>query len=108
MTRSENLPQDIHDAIKVIRDLRRKAVQSKAEKDNLNRAKLRIAFWACRQENIPSTRENLSYVLGADATEIMGAYDRYLEREDDKSSAAKHMSDKDREAKDNDAFWKNA
>lgn len=81
---ANDLPSDIHEAVKVIRTLQEKPYLSRLEKENLNRAKLRIAFWACRNENIVANRENLSYILGPDAANIMSAYDKYLQREDEK------------------------
>lgn len=74
-------PDDIMDAIQVIQDLRDKSYMSRMERENLNRAKLRIAYWVCRNENIVASRENLSYILGSDAGDIMRAYDKYLEKD---------------------------
>ncbi len=70
-------------AVKYIRKLREKTYLSREEKIDLNRAKLRVAYWACRSEHIVATRETLGYILGSDAAEIMGHFDRYLEREKD-------------------------
>ncbi len=74
-------PDDVLEAVKYIRRLREKTYLSREEKIDLNRAKLRVAYWACRSESIVATRETLGYILGGDAAEIMGHFDRYLERE---------------------------
>ena len=74
-------PDDVLNAVKLIRKLRDKPYPTREDKIDLNRAKLRVAYWACRSESIVASRENLSYVLGEDAADIMGAYDRYLEAE---------------------------
>ena len=84
MDKGSDLPDSIMDAVRVIRDLHAKPSLLRTEQENLNRAKLRVAFWACRTENIIASRENLTYVLGPDARDIMGAYDKYLQREDEK------------------------
>lgn len=97
---SSDLPDDIVDALKFLQNMRSKTYLSREEKENLNRAKLRIAYWACRSENIIASRENLSYVLGADAHDIMKAYDKYLETPDkDKKKKSKRSS------KDGGKFW---
>ena len=69
------------EAVKLIRDLRDKTYLTRDDRENLNRAKLRVAYWACRSESIVASRENLAYVLGSDAADIMNAYDKYLERD---------------------------
>lgn len=82
MSSGSELPDEIYQAAEVIRELRDKDNPTRAEREILNRAKLRVAFWACRSESIVASRENLTYILGPDASAIMGAYDKYLERED--------------------------
>lgn len=74
-------PDDVQDAVRLIRRLREKNYLSRDEKVEMNRAKLRVAYWACRSEGIVASRESLSYILGADGGDIMNHYDRYLERE---------------------------
>lgn len=102
---ASNLPQDIFEAAKVIQELQGKTYKSRMDIDNLNRAKLRIAFWACRSENIVASRENLAYVLGSDAKDIMGAYDRYLEKDEE----TKKREGKDKGGKKGSTnFWENA
>lgn len=88
MTAGSNIPEDIMDAVKLIRELRDKRYPTRDDRENLNRAKLRIAYWACRSESIVASRENLSYVLGSDALDIMKAYDKYLESDADRKKAA--------------------
>ncbi|MCC8179983.1 MAG: hypothetical protein LIP23_03605 [Planctomycetes bacterium] len=105
MSSNFSTPADIMDAALLIKRLREKTYLSRAEREDMNRAKLKIAFWACRNENVVASRENLTYVLGADAAEIMGAYDRYLEREDEKSKTPAKKPDKDKKDKDSGNFW---
>lgn len=81
MTTDPELPESVEAAVKVIRELREKTLLTREDRENLNRAKLRIAYYACRSENVAATRENLTYILGPDAIDIMNAYDKYLERE---------------------------
>lgn len=88
MTTGPNVPEDIMDAIALIRDMREKTYVSRLERENLNKAKLRVAYWVCRNENIVASRENLAYILGSDATDIMNAYDKYLEKEKEKEQSA--------------------
>lgn len=85
-------PDDVMEAVRVLRKLRDKQYPSREDLIDMNRAKLRIAYWACRSENVIASRENLAYVLGGDADDIMGAYDRYLE-------SAKNKPDEKRDGK---------
>jgi hypothetical protein len=78
MTSGQTPPEDIMDSVRLIQRLRSKAYLSSEEKVELNRAKLHVAYWACRSENIIASRDNLAYVLGSDAADIMGSYDKYL------------------------------
>ena len=103
MSSSADIPSNILDAVAIIRELNRKSYLSRPERDEINQAKLRIAFWSCRNENIVPSRENLSYVLGADAQEIMGSYDRYLKRNEERAAAKKGRG---RKAGKEDEFWK--
>lgn len=99
MSGGDELPNDILEAVRVLRELKDKPYMSRLDRENLNRAKLRIAFWACRTENIVASRENISYIIGPDAPAIMGAYDKYLEREDGRPSTDR------RKRKDSTEFW---
>lgn len=103
---STNLPEDILEAVRFIREASTRTYLTRTDKENLNRAKLRVAFWACRTEGIMASRENLTYVLGQDAAEIMGNYDKYLERVDEQG-AARQKTDK-RGNKRSGGFWENA
>ena len=98
---STNPPDDVMDAVRYIRDMREKTYLSREEKENLHRAKLRIAYWACRAEGIIASRENLTYVLGADAGEIMKAYDKYL----DSNKNAPSDDKKKKPGKETGQFW---
>lgn len=81
MSDASNLPAPILEAVNLIRELRGKQRLTRQEQESLNRAKLRIAYWACRSEQVVTSRENLTYILGPDATDIMKAYDKYLVKE---------------------------
>jgi hypothetical protein len=96
-------PEDVLDAVKVIRRLREKKYLTREEKIENNRAKLRVAYWACRSENIVASRETLVYILGSDGAEIMGHYERYLEREKAKADGKKKEG-----GGDGSAFWDGA
>jgi hypothetical protein len=102
---SSNVPEDVLEAVQLIRDAGTRTYLTRADKENVNRAKLRVAFWACRTEGIMASRENLTYVLGADAAEIMNNYDKYLER----SEEGGEEGDGKRTTKKGGAgFWENA
>lgn len=107
MSSDSNVPDDILDAVRFIREAGEQKYLTRSDKDNLNRAKLRIAFWALRSESIVASRENLSYILGVDAAEIMGAYDRYLERED-KDSPDDRKGTGEKRKRNKSGFWENA
>lgn len=110
MSSGSDLPSEIMDAVQLLQDLRKKSYLSRAERESVNRAKLRIAYWACKSESIVASRENLSYVLGPDAAEIMGAYDKYLERDQARAEEAKARRAKAAKKKPGDGkqFWGNA
>lgn len=102
---ASNPPADVLEAVKVIRKLRDKKYLTREEKIDVNRAKLRVAYWACRSESIIASRETLVYILGSDGAEIMGHYERYLEKEKEK----KEKSDaKKRAGGDDSSFWDGA
>lgn len=98
-----SVPDDVLGAAEYIRQIQEKPLLSRSEKDKINQAKLRIAYWALGSEKVPATRENLSYILGADAKEILANYDKSLEREKQERSAkfSRESRDKGREG----GFW---
>lgn len=100
---SSQPPDDIMSAALFIRNCRTKTFLTRAEKEAINRAKLKIAFWACRAENIAASRENLVYVLGEDAKDIMERFDKYLEREGD----ANGKGELGRKKGEGASFWDN-
>ncbi len=85
--------------------MRGKRYLTQTEKVELNKAKLHVAYWACRSENIIASRENLAYVLGADAADIMNSYDKYLAGMEEKEQRNRERK-KDR--KGNSGFWEGA
>ena len=99
------IPEDIVAAGQLIRTLESKAVITRHDREAITKAKLRIAFWACGTENLPVSRDNLSFVLGPAARDIMSAYDRAMEREREaavKTGAGKAAAKKGRSKPD---FW---
>ena len=102
---SSTPPDDVMDSVKLIQRLKAKSYLSREERENLNRAKLHVAYWACRSENITASRDNLAYVLGPDAADIMNAYDKYLVSAKDKELQEKERRKKRREKKDDTNFW---
>lgn len=106
MSTSDDIPDDIMEAVKLLKELRQKTYLSRDERESVNRAKLRIAYWACRSESVVASRDNLTYILGSDAAEIMQAYDKYIERD------AKTKAEREKEARrrkgGSSQFWENA
>lgn len=108
MTSNSDVPDDLMEAVKFIQSCKKKSYLTHEEKIDLNRAKLRIAYWACRSENIIASRENLSYVLGpVDAAEIMGAYERYLVTEEE-AAKQKRRSGRKGGKDPHGGFWEGA
>lgn len=100
------IPDDVIAAGQLIRSLLEKPVLTRSDRDRINMAKLKIAYWACGNENLPASRENLTYVLGPDAKEIMDNYDKALEREKEEREA---IPEKKTEVKKRGSgFWENA
>ena len=83
------VPEDIGDAARLIRSLLSKPVLVRAEREKLNLAKLKIAYWACANEDLPASRENLTIVLGADSKEILGIFDKAMGHDKDTSKSRK-------------------
>lgn len=102
---SSTPPPDVMDSVKLIQRLRTKTYLSREEREDLNRAKLHVAYWACRSENIVATRDNLAYVLGPDAADIMNAYDKYLVSSAEKERQEKEQAKRKKRRGDNTEFW---
>lgn len=109
MTSSSGVPEDLLDAVKFIQDCKTKKYLSREQKIDLNRAKLRVAYWVCRTENIVASRENLAYVLGPeDAAEIMGSYDKYLLSEEETKKKQEQQQQQAKKKKSKGGFWEGA
>lgn len=80
-----SVPEDVLNAANLIKALKEKQVLTRAEKDKINQARLKVAYWALGTERVVASRENLTFVLGPDSAEIMANYDRALEMERDKA-----------------------
>ncbi len=96
--------EDIMEAVRYIHQMRGKKYMTREEKEMLNRAKLRIAYWACRSEGIVASRDNLEYVMGADAFDIIKAYDKYLITEEERAQREK-LARRKKQRKDSGKFW---
>jgi|GEM_PF-2114758 hypothetical protein len=99
------VPDEIREAGSLIKTLMSKPVQSRLDKELIQQAKLKIAYWACGSERIASTRDNLSFVLGSDAKEIMENYDKALEREETKEKEKGKDKTKKDTSKRGSKFW---
>lgn len=99
MTTDSLPPDEVLESVKVIQKLKAKTYLSREEKADLNRAKLHVAYWACRQENVVASRDNLVYVLGSDAEEIMAAYDKYLVTAEERERREKERAKAEKERK---------
>jgi len=73
-----DVPESIQNAAILVRHLLAKPLLTRQDRETLHNARLRIVFWACAAENVSPTRDNLAYILGPDATEVMAAYDKKL------------------------------
>ncbi len=107
MSSGQPPPEDIKDSVRLIQRLRAKPYLSTEEKVELNKAKLHVAYWACRSEHIVASRDNLAYVLGSDAADIMGSYDKYLVSVEEQERQEKERSQKKAKKGDGE-FWEGA
>ena len=76
------VPDDVKDAALVARTLEAKARRTREEEEAMNRARLKVAFWACRREGVYASWENLCHVLGPHADAIRPAYEQLLTEQD--------------------------
>ena len=81
MAPSPDAPESIQQATLLVRRLLAKPVLTRQDKETLHNTRLQIVFWACRAENILPTRDNLAYILGPDAAEVMAVYDRKIKEQ---------------------------
>ena len=104
------VPEDVLEAARFIKDLEGKPLLTRAEKDRLNQAKLKVAYWALGSEQIAASRENLTYVLGGDAKEIMANYDKSLEQEKENQEKKPFQKGETRSdtKKKGSGFWEDA
>ena len=102
------MPTEIIEAGELIRNLMEKPLLTRAEKDLINAAKLKIAYWACSVEKLPASRENLIHVLGPDAKDIMNRYDANLEHAKEERRKSQIRRTSARRKGDSSGFWENA
>jgi len=81
MPQPADMPPDIADAAFVIRELEAKPVRTASEEGNLNKARLRVAYWACRRAGVVPSRESLAFIMGPSAGSLLDRYDKELEEE---------------------------
>lgn len=105
MDNFHGIPDDVAEAAAFVKKMKEKQIQTRAEKELLNQAKLKIAYWALGTESVPASRENLTYVLGGDAKEIMENYDKALAKEQEENPKRSKTSKTTKRDKD---FWDNA
>ncbi len=70
------IPSEIRRYGKIVRQLEKLNNPSHAEKELLNFARLKVAVWACQQEGIKPTRDNVRSVLGANAESALQSFSR--------------------------------
>jgi hypothetical protein len=73
------LPPEIRELVELIKRLNGKNYVTREDRSQLRQAKLGIAYWACRKENLAITRQNLAHVMGPDSEEVLDAYDKFIE-----------------------------
>ena len=76
-----DVPENIQNAALLIRRTLAKPLLTRLDHEAIHNARLKIVFWACAAENVTPTRDNLAYILGSDAAEVMAAYDQKLKNQ---------------------------
>jgi len=71
-----DVPEVIQNAALLIRRTLAQPVLTRQDREAIHNARLKIVFWACAAEHVAPNRDNLSYILGPDAQEVMAAYDQ--------------------------------
>ncbi|MBN2712891.1 MAG: hypothetical protein JXR97_10750 [Planctomycetes bacterium] len=72
------VPPDIRRYGKIVKQLERINSPSSPEKHLLDYARLRLAVWACEEENMKPSRENLRGILGDYAVDALKCYERMV------------------------------
>ena len=65
------IPPNIQELGRLVRRLQGQAIITAEERQWLNQARLQLAIWACREEKIIITRDNLAAILGPHAREAL-------------------------------------
>lgn len=68
-----DLPDDIREAASAVRRLAALEKRTEREEADLNQARVKVAYYACRREGVPADWDNLSFILGSDAEAIAPA-----------------------------------
>jgi len=71
-----DVPENIQNAALLIRRTLAKPILTRLDRETIHNARLKIVFWACAAENVAPTRDNLAYILGPDAQDVLAAYDQ--------------------------------
>ena len=94
-----DVPENIQNAALLVRRLLAKPLLTRQDRETVHNARLKIVFWACAAENVTPTRDNLAYILGPDAAEVMAAYDQKIKEQKPVRRDSRPISD------DGTAFW---
>jgi len=84
MSMPPDVPETIQSAALLILHLCTKPVLTQQDREAIRKARLKVAFWACVAEKIIPTHDNLVYILGSTAHEVIDV----LRPEGEKSEAA--------------------
>jgi len=67
---------DIHDVIAAMRALEKRTWLTHTEKEALNQARLKVAFWVCRQKGVFTSWNRLCRAMGIRPDAIRPTYER--------------------------------
>jgi len=73
MSMPPDVPETIQNATLLIRQILAKSVLTQQDREAIRKARLKVAFWACVTEKITPTHDNLVYILGSTAHEVIGS-----------------------------------
>ena len=81
MSMSPDVPESIQNAALLIRHLRTKSVLTQQDREAIRKARLKVAFWACVAEKISPSHDNLVYILGSTANEVIDVHDQKVKNQ---------------------------
>ena len=71
-----NLPPEVRDAAREVRRLSRLEPRTRAQEAELAQARLTVAHYACRQEGVVSSWDNLAFILGDGVETLRALHDQ--------------------------------